>query len=137
MQVSIVTKEGDIFQFVPKENYFPHFIRTNELLTNPKYLKEVIDYQVKTGGFKSYEEAEEYAQNYLSYLKTNGQDDRFINSYAKDNNMSPAEANFILRRYIFPTSVRKYGNLERAREINLKLYDPNPLRVLESFYDNV
>ena len=137
MGVVVRTNEGNLYTFSSRDNYFPHRIRISSLLDDKAYQKEIIKGQTAIGNFKNQKEAKEFLDSFNRYIKTNGKDMSFINKMAIQNKISPAEAEFRVRNYIFPTNPRRFGSLERAREINLPLYDTNPGRVLDNFYRNV
>ncbi len=137
MNVFVRTNDGSLYTFSPRDNYFPHKIRISKLLDDKEYQKKVIDGQTAIGNFRNKTEAKEFLNSFSQYLKTNGKDMSFINKVAIKNKISPAEAEFRVRNYILPTNPRKFGSLERAREVNLPLYDTSPAQVLDDFYRNV
>ena len=138
MNVMIKTRSGDTYTFVARPNYFSHWVRPQQLIRNPKYAKRVIKDSVSVGKFGTKKEAQSYYDSYVSFYKTQGKDTAFVSKFMEDNpKLTFGQATAILKKYILPSVPRRMGKLEKAREVDFRLYDMDYTRVTSEFLPSV
>jgi hypothetical protein len=124
---------AEITLLKPRKNHFPHFIISVD--SPPEIVNETLRAAVKRGDFKSLDAARRAWQGYVNYVNS-GKRAEAIFQYLVDSGQvqNKAEAERVLNFFIRRSRQRRFGNLERAREVNLPFYDVNPDRVLPRYF---
>jgi hypothetical protein len=137
--IMVRTGRGKEFQFPEnKPNYFPHSTPSTKQLKNSQIKKEVVQHAVDANYYKNTDEATKALDSWIEYVENNTRGGDYFaqkmveNGYAK--NLTEAKGK-MLRFFNFSRQGR-YGNLEKAREVDFPFYDPNPQRVWTRYIDN-
>lgn len=98
--LKIKTSSGDIVDFAPREDYYPHYV-PEDVVSNAKVRKDALTKMVKSGWA---------------------------------DNLAEAESKF--NRFVLSKIKRRYGNLEKAREVDFPIYEKDPAKVLLNYVDS-
>jgi len=139
MSIIVKTSEGDRLLFNPMKDYYPHWIPVRALKNGETWaIKEATQTTVARGWAQTPEEAQGLVNDWVEYLNSNGNSEKFLRSLVgKGQAGSVSEAKAIMDRYVWGKSPKKFGHLERAREIDLPFYVRDPRLVLPRFYDGM
>lgn len=134
--------ENRIPNFSSRENYYPHLIPGADVLGNPKskITQDIVDNMVLRHGFNE-DSAQKFVQSYADFVKNDGRKgygDEVINYMLQNGQADTAEeARGKLLRMAVSTSqdVKSptYGPLEKPRDVELPIFDPNPARSLLTY----
>lgn len=132
--VQITGRGGEVFDFKPRENFFPHIILNPD--APRKVVKKSLQSAVDRGAFKNIKEAKLMWESYSSFVKVNKGGGRIIKSLVDSGQAKTTrEAEQMLRTFAIKSKSRTFGNLERPREINLPFWDTNVDRVLPQYFE--
>ncbi|MFH1231545.1 MAG: hypothetical protein V1709_08640 [Planctomycetota bacterium] len=137
MNIQVKTKDGGLVSFAPREDYFPHWIPTRQMMAGEEWaIREAVNTTVARGWADNTIEARQIVDNFLSYLRSNGGNNKFLqNMVAKGQATSTAEARHIMEVFVSPKRARKFGSLEYAREADLPFYVRRMDKALPRFYE--
>lgn len=136
VKLKIRTSRGVDLDFAPRKNYIPHYIPKPEELAKGAVRGDVAENLVRQGFAKSKNEALTQINKYIEFQKSGGtaNQDYFAQKLvdtAQAKTLDEAKGKII--RFFKASRQQRVGNLERAREINLPFYDPNPLRFITRY----
>lgn len=139
--VQVRTSRGKTFDFPEaKPNYFPQNTPSVDLLKKGQIRNEVLANSVRAGRFGSPEEATQALDSYISIIETNGKGNKDFFAHklvAEGQAKNLTEAKGKILRFFRNSRQQRYGNLERARELDFPFFDPNPQRVIPRYVANV
>ena len=136
LKVTIKTTKGVAeVPFTPRQNYFPHISPSLDRLKSGRIRQETIESAVNRGVFKNAQEASGVLDSYISFVEQNGRGGQFwINWLVKSGQAkSLDEARGMTLRYFKTGTLKKFGQIEKARELDFPFYDPDPRRVLPTY----
>lgn len=142
--MTVETTDG-VRPFIQRDNYVPHFLlNPDQVLKNPQGLKETLNYQVKIGAFKNYEEGFRVWEAYREALrgsfegilpKPNKKTKDFYEWLVKNGQAADEEDAYnIFKRYRQKVQSPKFNNLEYSRDLNIPFYDVDPVRIVTRHY---
>jgi len=139
--VQVRTSRGKTFDFPEaKPNYFPQNTPPVDLLKKGQIRDEVLANSVRSGRFSSPQEATQGLDSYISIVETNGKGNKDFFAHklvaeGQAKNLTQAKGKIL--RFFRNSRQQRYGNLERARELDFPFFDPNPQRVIPRYVANV
>jgi hypothetical protein len=130
LEVLVSYKEGERKLFQRMRNYFPHLIRDVDALKRGQPVRrDVLANMVHLGEAADSTEAEAFVDDYIAFIEGGGRTQRLVDYLTRKHpGLDPAQALARLKR--FRENLHRHGSLEYAREVDLPIYDPDPLRVL-------
>lgn len=137
--LKIKTRYGKDLDFVERKDYIPHQIPDNAELAKGAVRKDVITNLVRTKFAKSPKEAAAQIDKYIEFRDTGGSANRdyFAQKLVdSDQAKTLSEANGKITRFFKASRQQRSSNLEKAREVDLPFYDPNPLRYIPKYIES-
>jgi len=130
----VTLASGEKVPFIEKKDYFPHIIPPIEQLKSGRVRENVIYNTSENLKITTPEKAPLMLDHFIEFIESGKPRRTLINLMVKDaksKGQTLTEANALqqLLRYR-KASQKKVGTLERAREINLPFYDPDPRFVI-------
>lgn len=138
--IKIRTKGGLNLDFAPRENYIPHYIPKPDELAKGPVRDDIIQNLVRQKFASNVDDAAKQIDKYIEFSKTGGKmnQDYFAQKLVDTGQAKTlTEAKGKIIRFFKASRQQRVGNLERAREINLPFYDPNPLRFMTRYISSV
>jgi hypothetical protein len=126
-------RSGAEVPFAPRRHYFPHLVPS--ITAAGEVIDDAIANAVRMGHFGSLTEARAAWTEYVGLVQRGRRADRlaaWLVKHGQARNLS--DAHFKLQRYVARNARQRSRFLERAREIDLPFWDPDPLRVLPEYY---
>jgi hypothetical protein len=115
--------------FAAMENYFPHVIRNADALSGGQVREDVIQNVVRLGEAENEADAAKLLDAFIAFADSGARRERLLDYLVKSGQAVDHAAAFdkLLR---WKRDVKRHGNLEFERVVNLPFYDPDPVRVL-------
>lgn len=128
-QIVASLRQSQDESFLLRKNYMHHDVPSDDLLASGSLRDEIVAYNVHRKAFRSAEEAENFIDTYLG---ARGGDENQIQELAQYLVRTGQAKNTVegtaKLKYMFRENPQfRFGGF-KEREVNLPLYDPNPIR---------
>lgn len=110
-------------------NYYPHLLRGPDTLKSGPVRRDVMENLVRLGHARDKADASAMLDSYIRWVESGTREDRILDHLVRTGQAATRDDAFALLQK-FRQHIKRSGNLEFARTINLPFYDPDPARVL-------
>lgn len=137
--LKIKTRYGNDLDFVERKRYIPHQIPDNAQLIKGTVRKDVMTNLIRRGFAKDPKDASLQIDKFVEFRETGGSANRdYFAKKLVDSGQAKtlSEAKGKITRFFKASRQQRSSNLEKAREIDLPFYDPNPLRYIPKYLES-
>lgn len=131
LDMMVARGDGAKVPFLPMPDYYPHVMHTHKVdaLKSGPVRADVVANLTRRKIAKDRAAAEGMLDGYIAYLEGGAQPEAVL-QHLVDSGQAANKADALAKMQRFRSHVKKHGNLEFAREVNLPFYDPDPARVM-------